>query len=256
HAPRVILVHVPLPREGAMRADFALASLSLLFLTGAVVPPKPPSLEGSYRLASRDLPGGSRQVPPAIGGLITYTKGYRNFNIYWKDASGKLFSVSSVATYDLTPKEYREKSIFFLVNDEIGGKGVSYDLSGENGASPVTITGMRVEMQLPLHGDPHIAHDSVERLQGGAVAVVAVRGDALPIGAVAEQTELLGEVLAAGALPDLRENPLVHLCPSPDLGHRPPEVVTPALLPLPDLRAGVPLSIHFVFEDPGNVVQA
>src|SRR5207249_8548320 len=64
HAPRVILVHVPLPREGAMRADFALASLSLLFLTGAVVPPKPPSLEGSYRLASRDLPGGSRQVPP------------------------------------------------------------------------------------------------------------------------------------------------------------------------------------------------
>src|SRR2546430_8672002 len=32
------------------------------------------------------------------------------------------------------------------------------------------------------------------------------------------QTELLGEVLASGALPDLRENPLVHLCPSPDLG--------------------------------------
>ena len=144
-----------------MRADFALASLSLLFLTGAVVPPapKPPSLEGSYRLASRDLPGGSKQVPPAIDGLITYTKGYRNFNIYWKDASGKLFSVSSVATYDLTPKEYREKSIFFLVNDEIGGKGVSYDLSGESGASPVTITGMRVEMQLPLHGEPQIAFE-------------------------------------------------------------------------------------------------
>jgi len=144
-----------------MRADFALASLSLLFLTGAVVPPapKPPSLEGSYRLASRDLPDGSKQVPPAIDGLITYTKGYRNFNIYWKDASGKLFSVSSVATYDLTPKEYREKSIFFLVNDEIGGKGVSYDLSGESGASPVTITGMRVEMQLPLHGEPQIAFE-------------------------------------------------------------------------------------------------
>ena len=144
-----------------MRADFALASLSLLFLTGAVVPPapKPPSLEGSYRLASRDLPDGSKQVPPAIDGLITYTKGYRNFNIYWKDASGKLFSVSSVATYDLTPKEYREKSIFFLINDEIGGKGVSYDLSGESGASPVTITGMRVEMQLPLHGEPQIAFE-------------------------------------------------------------------------------------------------
>src|SRR5438445_7329340 len=67
-----------------------------------------------------------------------------------------------------------------------------------------------------------VAHDLVERLQGGAVPVVAVRGDALPIGAVAKQTELLGEVLASGALPDLRENPLVHLCPSPDLGHSPP----------------------------------
>ena len=142
-----------------MRNDLALASLSLLFLTGAVAPAKPPSLEGSYRLASRDLPDGSTQVPPAIDGLITYTKGYRNFNIYWKDASGKLFSVSSVATYELTPKEYREKSIFFLVNDEIGGKGVSYDLSGESGASPVTITGMRVEMQLPLHGEPQIAFE-------------------------------------------------------------------------------------------------
>jgi hypothetical protein len=52
-----------------MRADLALASLSLLFLTGAVAPPKPPSLEGSYRLASRDLPDGSTQVPPAIDGL-------------------------------------------------------------------------------------------------------------------------------------------------------------------------------------------
>ncbi len=142
-----------------MRNDLALASLSLLFLTGAVAPAKPPSLEGSYRLASRDLPDGSTQVPPAIDGLITYTKGYRNFNIYWKDASGKLFSVSSVATYELTPKEYREKSIFFLVNDEIGGKGVSYDLSGESGASPVTITGMRVQMQLPLHGEPQIAFE-------------------------------------------------------------------------------------------------
>ena len=161
-----------------MRADFALASLSLLFLTGAVVPPapKPPSLEGSYRLASRDLPDGSTQVPPAIDGLITYTKGYRNFNIYWKDASGKLFSVSSVATYDLTPKEYREKSIFFLVNDEIGGKGVSYDLSGESGASPVTITGMRVEMQLPLHGEPQIAFEGNRVTATGKGEVVASLG--------------------------------------------------------------------------------
>src|SRR5690348_1501801 len=39
------------------------------------------------------------------------------------------------------------------------------------------------------------------------------------MGALAEQTELLGEVLASGALPDLHENPLVHLCPTPDFAH-------------------------------------
>jgi hypothetical protein len=142
-----------------MRRDLALASLSLIFLTGAVAPPKPPSIEGTYRLVSRDLPDGSKQVPPAINGLITYTKGYRNFNIYWKDARGKLFSVSYVASYQLTATEYRENSIFFLADDEIGGKGVSYDLTGASGASPVTITGMRVQMQMPLHGEPEVAFE-------------------------------------------------------------------------------------------------
>ena len=142
-----------------MRPALALASLSLIVLTGAVASPKPPSIEGSYRLVSRDFPDGSKQVPPAVNGLITYTKGYRNFNIYWKDAGGKLFSVSYVATYQLTPKEYREKSIFFQVNDEIGGKGVSYDLSDQSAASPVTITGMRVQMQMPLHGEPEVAFE-------------------------------------------------------------------------------------------------
>src|SRR2546425_9126570 len=70
-----------------------------------------------------------------------------------------------------------------------------------------------------LESPSSLAHDLVERLQGGAVPVVAVRGDALPIGAVASQTELLGEVLASRALPDLGEDPLVHLCPTPDLPH-------------------------------------
>src|SRR5712691_4417586 len=113
-----------------MRAHLAFASLSLILLTGAATPAKPPSIAGTYRFVSRDLSDGSKQVPPMIDGLLTYTQGYRNFNIYWKNAAGKEFSVSSVGTYELTPTEYREKSIFFSVNDEIGVKGVSYDLSG------------------------------------------------------------------------------------------------------------------------------
>ncbi len=142
-----------------MRADFTLAALSLILLTGAVPPPKQPKLKGTYRLVSRDLPDGSKLIPPAIDGLLTYTKGYRNFNVYWKDAQGKLFSVSYVASYELTPKEYREKSIFFQVNDEIGGKGASYDLSPASGASPVTIKGTRMEIQMPLHGEPAVVFE-------------------------------------------------------------------------------------------------
>ena len=142
-----------------MRPSLALAALSLTFLTGAVLPAKPPSIEGTYRLVSRELSDGSKLVPPAIDGLLTFTKGYRNFNIYWKDARGKLFSVSYVATYRLTATEYREQSIFFLTNDEIGGKGVSYDLSGQSGASPVTITGTRLRMRMPLHGEPEAVFD-------------------------------------------------------------------------------------------------
>ena len=68
-----------------MRPNAAFASLSLVLLTGATTAPKPPSIEGTYRLVSRDLPDGTKQVPPAIDGLITFTRGYRNFN--FKDRS-------------------------------------------------------------------------------------------------------------------------------------------------------------------------
>ena len=76
-----------------------------------------PSIEGTYKLVSRELPNGTKQGPQDLQGLLTYTKEYRNFNVYWKDPSGKSFSVSLISTYKLTEKEYTEKSLFFLVND-------------------------------------------------------------------------------------------------------------------------------------------
>ena len=118
-----------------------------------------PSLEGTYRLVSRELPNGAKQGPPDVLGLLTYTKEYRNFNVYWKDASGKSFSVSYIATYKLTDKEYSEKSIYRFVNDEIGGKGMSYDLSGPTGTSPISIKERRIEFQLPLYGEPSIVFE-------------------------------------------------------------------------------------------------
>ena len=68
-------------------------------------------------------------------------------------------SISYIATYKLTGKEYSEKNIYFMINDEIGGKGITYDLSGVNGTTPVKAKGSRIEFQLPLHGEPYVVFE-------------------------------------------------------------------------------------------------
>ena len=152
-----------------MKRNVLIGCLSLLLGIGAVAIPssagnaaghvKSPGIEGTYQLVMRELPDGSKQRPPDVQGLMTFTKKDRNFNVYWKDASGKSFSIASVSTYTLTEKEYRETNVYFMVNDEIGGKGVTYDLSGMSAASPVTVKGGRIEFQLPLFGEPHVAFE-------------------------------------------------------------------------------------------------
>ena len=139
-----------------MRPYLALGSLAAIVLTGSVPNAKGPSIQGTYKLVSRDLSDGTKQVPPDVVGLITYTAKYRNFNIYWKDTKGKAVSISNIATYQLTPKEYRETTVYYLMNDESGGKGLSYDLSASTGSSPVVVKGTRIEMQLPLHNEPKV----------------------------------------------------------------------------------------------------
>ena len=118
-----------------------------------------PSIEGTYKLVSRELPNGTKQGPPDVVGLITYAKEYRNFNVYVKDATGKSFSISSISTYKLTDKEYSEKNIYYMVNDEDGGKVVTYDLSGTPATSPVSVKDRRIEFQLPLHGEPAVVFE-------------------------------------------------------------------------------------------------
>jgi hypothetical protein len=113
-----------------------------------------PTIKGTYRLVLRELPDGIVQAPPDVMGLLTYTKKYRNFHVMWKDAQGKFFSISSIATYQLSANQYSEKNIYYMVNDEISGKGISYDLSGESGTSPVTVKDGRIRFQFPLHDEP------------------------------------------------------------------------------------------------------
>jgi hypothetical protein len=115
-----------------------------------------PSIEGTYMLVSRDLPDGTKQAPPAIAGLMTFTQEYRNFNVYWKDAKGKSVSISSIATYKLTDKTYDEKNVYYMMNDEAGGKGVTYDLTPATGSSPISPKGGGIEVQMPLHGEPKV----------------------------------------------------------------------------------------------------
>jgi hypothetical protein len=132
-----------------------LLVLTLGALSFAGEPPKPqassaPSIDGTYQLNSRKLPDGTVLKPPDIMGLLTYTKSHRNFNIIWKDAAGKFFSYSLVSTYTLTPTEYRETRLFSLLNDQIGGKDIVYDLSEKTQSVPVTSAAGRLQFKLPF----------------------------------------------------------------------------------------------------------
>jgi hypothetical protein len=109
-----------------------------------------PSIEGTYQLVSRKLPDGTVLKPPAIMGLLTYTKTHRNFNIVIKDATGKFYSYSLVSTYTLTPTEYSETRLFSILNDQVGGKDIVYDLSGKTQSVPVKMEGGRIEFKPPF----------------------------------------------------------------------------------------------------------
>ena len=131
----------------------------LVFMLGAVSfagePPRPPvssapSIEGTYRLVSRQFPDGTMLKPPDLIGLWTYTKTHRNFNIITKAATGKFRSYSVVSTYMLTPTEYTETLLYGLRTDQIEGKEPVYDHSGQTGRAPVTVEGGRIQFKPPF----------------------------------------------------------------------------------------------------------
>jgi hypothetical protein len=132
-----------------------LLVLTLCAVSFAGEPPNPqassaPSIEGTYRLVSRQFPDGTMLKPPEVMGLWTYTKTHRNFNIVQKDAAGKFRSFSLVSTYTLTATEYTETFLFSIRTDQIGGKDIVYDLSGQTRSAPVTVAGGRLQFKLPF----------------------------------------------------------------------------------------------------------
>lgn len=108
-----------------------------------------PSIEGTYQLVRRQLPDGTVQRPPTVRGMVTFTKKFRNFSVVWKDGKGKFYSECYVARYVLTNKEYAETSEYLIVDDQIGGKEIRYDLSSTTAKSPVSVAGRRIRFALP-----------------------------------------------------------------------------------------------------------
>jgi hypothetical protein len=108
-----------------------------------------PNIEGTYRLVRRELPDGTVQLPPTLKGMFTYTREFRNFSVVWKDDEGNYYSECYVARYTLTEMEYSETQEYLIVDDQIGGKGISYDLANTTASSPVSIEGGRISFALP-----------------------------------------------------------------------------------------------------------
>jgi hypothetical protein len=99
-----------------MKVDVVIAAMAMLLvltlgaLSFAGEPSRPQSssaasIQGTYKLISRQTPDGTMFGPPEVMGLFTYTKTHRNFNIVQKDTAGKFRSFSVVSTYTLTPTE-------------------------------------------------------------------------------------------------------------------------------------------------------
>ena len=139
-------------RSSFPRQFWALLGIlvGIVLLCAIAASAQTPSIEGTYQLVSRTLPNGTMLKPPDIMGLCTYTKSHRNFNLVQKDATGKFLSGSSVSTYKLTATEYHETRLFSIVNDQIGGKDIVYDLSGETRSAPVMVEGGRIQFKLPF----------------------------------------------------------------------------------------------------------
>ncbi len=133
-----------------MLKKISLFTLLLSFLISSFIIPQTTDIEGTYRLVLRKLPDGTRLKSPDVMGLMTFTKTNRNFNVVYKDKNGKHFSYSLVSTYKLTDKDYSETVIFSVMNDEIGGKGLSYQMEEQSSTVPVKEADGKLEIKMPF----------------------------------------------------------------------------------------------------------
>lgn len=115
-------------------------------------------IQGTYELYLRELPDGSKQAPPEIHGLATWTATARNFNVHWKDARGTDLSFSYMAKYELTATEYRETPLIGI--EKRTARSPLRYIDGPTASSPVTRDGGTLRFQMPHSSeDPTLEFD-------------------------------------------------------------------------------------------------
>ncbi|MGD8604741.1 MAG: hypothetical protein PVF49_09230 [Anaerolineales bacterium] len=131
-----------------------------------------PSIEGTYKIVKRVLPDGTVVTPPHVVGMMTLTGHYRNMNVYWDNPEGKRASIARMAEYSLTPDSYSETSIYCQVTDEIGDMNIEgsmlYDVSNQQGESPVEAKDGKISFQLPLFHEPKVTFTSTGMVAEGS----------------------------------------------------------------------------------------
>ena len=145
----------------AFLATLALASSCAMLLAGmgfgfgaSNASTSGPKIEGTYMLEYRETSDGKKIVAPEIVGMLSFSKNVRNFNVYWM-SGGKPSSISMVAKYTLSDKEYTEDCMYYAQN--MDGKGIAYETTATHGVSPVTMKDGAIGFTPALHGEPMLS---------------------------------------------------------------------------------------------------
>ena len=112
------------------------------------------NIEGTYMLEYRETSDGKKIMAPEIVGMLSFSKNVRNFNVYWM-SGGKPSSISMVAKYTLSDKEYTEDCMYYAQN--MDGKGITYETTATHGVSPVTMKDGAIGFTPALHGEPMLS---------------------------------------------------------------------------------------------------
>ena len=125
---------------------------TLCLLNGVVVAsdPKHADIEGSFKLVGRTMIDSTVKTAPEVIGLMTFTKTHRNFNVAWKDATGKSFSYSVVSKYTISDTSYTETKMYSIMNDEVSGGGLKVDFATTTQTVPVTFDNGKVSFKFPF----------------------------------------------------------------------------------------------------------